>query len=155
GLHDHFFNPVSQLPAGRVAGTACADAPRVAAVLDDLIGQGDEVVPSLRNLVTLGREGLGRVPDGGLDVLLVGDAPDLAVLGDQADRRMGGRQLGGIHERRYVDDLATGAVGQDWRRLGQLREVRRVAAVDARLQHGLVARADAVDLDLDAGSRGI
>ena len=74
---------------------------------------------------------------------------------DQADR---GRMLHrrawlGVHERRDVDDLASGRVGQDRRRLGEHRQVRRLPALDARLQHGLVARADAVDLDLDAGRR--
>jgi hypothetical protein len=104
--------------------------------------------------VPLGLEGLDRVPDGRLHVGLVGDAPDVRALCDQADRgRMLIAELLGIHERRHVLDLACGGVGQDGRRLGEHRQVRRLAAVDARLEHGLVARADAVDLDLDTRRR--
>ena len=80
GLEDHFLDPVGELPAGRVAGAAGADAPRVGAVGDDLVGQGDQLVPRRGDRVALGLEGLDRVPDGRLDVGLVRDAPDLAAL---------------------------------------------------------------------------
>ena len=60
-------------------------------------------------------------------------------------------ELLGIHERGDVDDLARGGVLQDGRRLGEHRQVRRLPAIDARLQHGLVARGEAVDVYLDAG----
>jgi len=39
--------------------------------------------------------------------------------------------LTGIHERCHVDDLACGGVGQDGRRLGEHRQVRRLPTVDA------------------------
>src|SRR6185295_18063727 len=52
------------------------------------------------------------------------------------------------------DDLAVLRVREHAGRLRQRRDVRRAAALDPGLEHGLVARADAVDLDRDAGRRG-
>ena len=49
--------------------------------------------------------------------------------------------------------LPCGGVREHAGRLRQRRHVRRAAALDPGLEHGLVARADAVDLDRDAGRR--
>ena len=157
GLEEDFLDPVRQLPARRRAGAAGADAERMAAVGDDLVGEGDELVPGLGNRVALGREGLDRVPDHRLDVGLGRDAPDVVALAGEADGRrefsLELRGAIGAHDRGDVLDLALLGVREHAGRLRQRRHVRRAAALDPGLEHGLVARADAVDLDRDAGRR--
>ena len=109
GLEEDVLDPVRQLPAGRRAGTAGTDAERVAAVGDDLVGQGHELVPGLGDLVALGLECLDGVPDDRLDVDLGRDAQMWSPSLVRPSRREVGLELRGIHERRNVDDLAVGS----------------------------------------------
>src|SRR6185437_9319534 len=62
-------------------------------------------------------------------------------------------QLRLVHEGSDVDELAFLGVGKHGGRLGDLRQIWWLAALDTGLEHGLVTRADAVDLDRDAGRR--
>src|SRR5918998_353486 len=153
GAEHDVLHPVGGRPAGRALGLE-PDAPRRAAVLDDLIAEGDQVVPRLGHLVAGGVEVVLRVPDHALEVDVGGQAVVLAV--DLAERHealaerlvelvdVEAEILEG-HDRACLDQIG------DRSRLGHGRHVEG-AALGADLEL-LLEVADRLDLDGVLGVR--
>jgi len=111
--------------------------------------------PGGRDRVARGLERLDGIPDRGLHVHLVGDGPDAGIAGVQVD---GGGMLVaellrtvGAQDRGDVLEAAVGPVILDGRRLGEHRQIGRRPALDAGPEDGLMAGADLVYDDVDAG----
>ncbi len=130
----HVFDPVGRRPAGRTAGTE-TDAPRHAAILDDLLRQGLQLFHGRRDLVAGILEVFRHVPDERLHVDLVGKCVEaflavLAVVGAVSDPAIAGAvvildPLGIlVAERRQV--ALAGEIGEK-ARLRQDGDVRRRA----------------------------
>ena len=134
------LDPVGGDPAGRIA-VLDRGAPRVAAVGDDLVAERDELVPRGRNGVAGLREGLDRIPDDGLEVLLVVQAIELAVDRARIDeaRAVVGRDRRGIEDPvAQLDELAVRLERLHQTGLGELRDIGGNAAVDADVEDRLV-----------------
>ncbi len=80
GAQHHVFHPVGGGPAGRGV-TAQADAPGLATVGGDLLGQVLQLLHGLGHLVALFLEVLRDVPDQALDVHVVEEAVELFLAG--------------------------------------------------------------------------
>ena len=122
-------------------GRLDADAPGAATVGDDLVGEGDQLVPRRRHGVARGLEGLDRIPDDRLDVDLVGEAPGPVSVGVQRHGRRVrlGEQLRASMHGGDVEDLRPLlAVLVDGGGLGQLDDVRCRAAVERHVDERLV-----------------
>jgi hypothetical protein len=127
---------VAGQPGGRTR--AEADAPRRAAVLDDLLGQRLQVLEGLRDLVAGLLEGLGRVPHQRFHVRPEEDPVDILL----AVRSREGREVGpgraggeGVLEPRpgfriERDERAARREIAREARLGEHRDVRRRARLD-------------------------
>jgi hypothetical protein len=148
--HD-VFHPVGGRPAGRTAALE-PDAPRGAAVGDDLVAQGEQVVPGLRDLVAGLVEVVLRVPDHRLEVDVGREAPVLALVLGQADvvRAEQILELADVEAEvlERHDRPGLGLSG-DTTRLGHERDVERLAfRTDRKLLLELAGR---LDLDVVVG----
>ncbi len=126
----HVFDPIGGRPAGGTA-RAQADAPRLAAIGDDLVRELHQVFHRLRDFITRILEVLRHIPDEALQVGLVGESVEarcavLALVGtERHPRRTGavvvGDELGVVGRKRHEAALG-GEIGEQ-SRLRQDRDV--------------------------------